>query len=145
MPSSETSYRITKRSRADARRDGAAARPLGRQRIVLLARLTFSSLEVALASRTLEVRRLTLFLALDVTRPAGTPVCIRITIAGRPLVLQGVVVDIPRPAGSRTCIAVAFEQPVVDESGLFEALLAGVGHGHGPPIHGVASVRRRST
>lgn len=112
---------------------------------MLLARLGFSSLEAALASRTVELRRLTVLLALDVTRPAGTPVCIRITIAGQPLALQGVVVDIPRPAGSRTGIAVALEQPVVDESGLFEALLAGSGRRRDEPVHGVASVRRRST
>ncbi|HET6586010.1 MAG TPA: hypothetical protein VFG69_21280 [Nannocystaceae bacterium] len=126
MSSPRTTYSITKPSR-DGRRGGgvdAGARPVGRQRIVLLVQLAFSSLAAALASRTLELRRLTVFLALDATRPAGTPVCIRVTISGRPLVLHGIVVDIPRPIGAKRGIAVALDQPVVDESGLFEALLA---------------------
>jgi hypothetical protein len=94
-----------------------------RRKLALLVHLSFASVEAVFESETLDISRTGVFLCTTEIRPVGTPVRMQVSVSGRELVLHGTVVRVTSSPSASTGLGIAFDRPVVDDSGLLDELL----------------------
>ena len=94
-----------------------------RRKLALIVHLRFPSVDAVVDSETVDISRTGVFLRTTQLRPPGTPARMSITVANRKLVLHGTVVRVVPPPVMATGLGIAFDRPVVDDSGLLEQLL----------------------
>lgn len=94
-----------------------------RRKLALVVHLRFPSIDAVVESETVDISRTGVFLQTAEVRPPGTPARMTISVAGRKLVLHGTVVRVVQPPLAATGLGIAFDRPVVDDSGLLEQLL----------------------
>jgi hypothetical protein len=94
-----------------------------RRKLALLVHLSFASVEAVFESEALDISRTGVFLCTTEIRPVGTPVRMRVSVDGRQLVLHGAVVRVASPRVAPAGLGIAFDRPVVDDSGLLDELL----------------------
>jgi hypothetical protein len=95
-----------------------------RRKLALVVHLQFESVDAVFDSETVDISRTGVFLRTSEIRPTGTPARMSITVAGRKLVLHGTVVRVVQPRLASSGLGIAFDRPVVDDTGLLEQLLA---------------------
>ena len=109
--------------RRDAPRVVRERRSAPRRKLALVVTLCFASIDDVFESETLDISRAGVFLRTTEIRPEGTPVRVTLCVGGRDLVLHGTIVRVIQPPLGKCGLGVAFDHPVVDDSGLFDALL----------------------
>ena len=98
-------------------------RQFARHSLALRVELRFESLDAAVHSETVDLSRSGVFLRTEFVRALGTAVQLGFELEGRRLDVCGVVVRQEARDGKPVGMAIAFDEPIAADAGIFDALI----------------------